>query len=312
MSILIDDRFSGGLPLEFRVLGPLEVRAGGSVVPVRGWREQAVLAILLLADGGTVTLDRLVEAVWDDDPPDGSVKAVRNCVSALRRRVADGDVAGAGTVIPIRATLAGYQLPLDGAWLDASEFQQQADAATRLAAAGQAGEAAAGLRAALALWRGPALAGTASRIVQDYAARLDELRVSALEDCLDLELALGGHRHAVAELRSLASEHPLRERIAGQLMLALYRSGRQAEALDVYLRLARRLAGDLGLDPAAATTRLQESILRQDPSLDLPPGRQPAGLRQAGTRCRRARARRGAGARLCRYATANAQYGQTG
>jgi DNA-binding SARP family transcriptional activator len=226
--------------------------------------------------GETVTVERLVEAVWDGDPPYGAVKAVRNCVSALRNRIAEP----CGPVVSIQATSAGYRLSLEGTRLDARDFQRQVNAARQLADAGQAADAAAGLRAALALWRGPALAGTGSRIAQDCAARLDELRMTILEDCLDLELALGRHRQAVGELQALAREWPLRERVAGQLMLALYRSDRQAEALDTYLQLAKRLAEDLGIDPATDVTRRYEAILRQDPSLGLP--RAPDHVQPAG------------------------------
>jgi DNA-binding SARP family transcriptional activator len=251
--------------IEFAVLGPLEVRRGQRPVPVRGWRQQTVLAMLLLADGHVVPVGRLVEAVWNGDPPDGAVKAVRNCVSTLRCRSGEA----AGLAIPIETTAAGYRLPLEGCHLDAREFRQQAGAARRLAAAGQPVQAVAGLREALGLWRGSALAGTGSRIVQAEAARLDEQRMTALEDCLDLQLALGQHRQVVSELQALVRENPLRERIAGQLMLALYRSGRQAEALDAYRRLAERLAEELGIDPAGEVTRLHEAILRQEPSLAL-------------------------------------------
>jgi DNA-binding SARP family transcriptional activator len=250
--------------LEFAVLGPLAVRRGGRQVPACGLREQAVLAMLLLADGGMVTVDRLVEAVWDDDPPVRAGKAIRNCVSAWRRRLAE-----AGAPAPIDTTAAGYRLRLEDCRLDARQFRQQSDAAGLLAAGGQAAQAAAGLRAALSLWRGPALAGIEARIVQAGTARLDEQRMTVLEDCLDLELALGRHRQAVSELQALAREYPLRERITAQLMLALYRSGRQGEALGTYRQLASRLARELGIDPAREVTWLHQAILRQDPSLDL-------------------------------------------
>ena len=250
--------------LEFLVLGPLEVRRGQRRVPVRGWRERAVLTMLLLADGNTVTVERLVAAAWDGDPPFGAVKAVRNCVSALRHRLAGDD----GTVIPIEANPAGYRLPADTGRLDARDFRRQVDATRQLAAAGDAERAAAGLRDALSWWRGPALDGAGSQIVQHCAARLDEERMTALEEYLDLELVLGRHRQVTSELLALARQHPLRERFTGQLMLALYRSGRQAEALDAYLRLAKRLAEDLGIDPTPAVSQLHDAILRHDPSLD--------------------------------------------
>lgn len=252
--------------LEFKLLGPLEARVDGAAVPVRGERERAMLAMLLLAEGGIVTVDRLVEAVWDDEPPAGAVKAIRNCASALRRRPAV-----TGPAIPIQATPGGYRLPLDGISVDTRNYLELVELGRQLAAAGRTRPAVATLRTALRLWRGPALIGAGSRVVQGCAARLDEQRLLAWEDCLELELSLGQHSRAVAELLDLAGDHPLRERIIGLLMLALYRCGRQAEALDVYRRLAGRLAGDLGIDPAPATTRLYEAILRQDASLDVPP-----------------------------------------
>jgi DNA-binding SARP family transcriptional activator len=250
--------------LEFLVLGPLEVRLGQRPVPVRGRREQAVLTMLLLADGAIITVERLVAAAWDGDPPSGAVKAIRNCVSALRHRLAhDG-----GPAIPIETTLAGYRLPADTGRLDARDFRHRVATARQLATAGDAARAAAALRDALSLWRGPALDGIGGQIVQDCVALLDEERMIALEEYLDLELALGRHRQVTGELLAIARQHPLRERFTGQLMLALYRSGRQAEALDAYLRLAKLLAEDLGIDPTHAVTRLHEAILRHDPSLD--------------------------------------------
>jgi DNA-binding SARP family transcriptional activator len=250
--------------LEFLVLGPLEVRRGEHFVPVRGSREQTVLTMLLLAGGGTVTMERLVRAVWDSDPPFGAVKTIRNYVSALRHRLAPHD----GTVIPIEANLAGYRLPADTGRLDARDFRHQVAAARQLAATGDTAQAAAGLRDALSLWRGPALDGADSQVVRDYAARLDEERMTALEEYLDLELVLGHHRQVTGELLALARQHPLRERFTGQLMLVLYWSCRQAEALDAYLSLAKHLAEDLGIDPTPAITQLYEAILRHDQSLD--------------------------------------------
>lgn len=261
--------------LEFAVLGPLEVRRAGSPVPAGGPREHAVLAMLLLADGNVVTVDRLVEAAWEDLARPGTVKLLRNCVSGLRRGLA----AAGGPAAPIETTATGYRLRPKDYRLDAREFRQQAAAARRQAAAGRAAQAAAGLRAALRLWRGPALAGIEARMVQVGAVRLDEQRIAALEDLLDLELALARHRQAVSELQALAWEFPLRERITAQLMLALYRSGCQAEALGAYQRLVSRLAGELGIDPTREVTRLHEAILRQDPALDLvqPARRSPRG-----------------------------------
>jgi DNA-binding SARP family transcriptional activator/Tfp pilus assembly protein PilF len=251
--------------LDFAVLGPLEVRCGGQPLPVHGSRERAVLAVLLLESGSVVPVGRLVGAVWDDDPPGGAEKAVRNCVSSLRRRFAE---AGAPAGL-IETVSAGYRLRLGNCDLDLHEFDRLVASGRGLAAAGEIGRAVAGLRAALALWRGPALAGVGGALIGAAAARLDERRMTAVEECIDLELALGRHRDVAAELRGYAAEWPLRERLAGQLMLALYRSGRQAEALDAFHRLAERLADDLGLGPSNEIARLHEAILRQDSALDL-------------------------------------------
>ena len=248
---------------EFGILGPLEIRHQDVPVPVRGTREQAVLGVLLLEAGHIVPLAKLVAAVWDGDPPQAAEKAVRNTISALRGRFARAD--GAARVI--ETCPAGYRLRLEGHRLDAAEFREHADAARELASAGRAGEAVAHYRAALGVWRGPALAGLDSRVIHRGAARLEEQRLIVWEDCLEAELRLGRHRRITDELRGLADEWPLRERLAGLLMLALYRSGRQAEALQAYHRLAGRLADELGIDPSGEITRLHEAILRQDLSL---------------------------------------------
>ena len=252
-------------PLQFRILGPLDVRHGGVSVPVCGWRERTVLAALLLQAGRVVPLSRLTESVWDQDPPPSAEKAIRNSVSALRRSIAQAG----GPVSVIATDHTGYRLRPDECSLDALDFQRRVTEAGRLAAAGQAAEAAALLREALGSWRGPVLAGIGGPVIEVGAARLEEQRLTALEDCLDLELGLGSHQYLTGELQELVREQPLRERLTGQLMLALYRSGRQAEALDTYRRLAKRLTGDLGLDPSAEITRLHQAILRQDPALDL-------------------------------------------
>jgi DNA-binding SARP family transcriptional activator len=251
--------------LRFAILGPLEVHFRGRPVLVRGLRERIALSSLLLAEGRAVSLDRLIETVWDADPPRAAAKAVRNSISALRQRLAES---GASASV-IGTEHEGYRLQLDGCYLDAQDFRDRTADARRAAAAGQAEQAAAELRAALALWRGSALSGLGGAHIELEAASLNEQRLTALEECLDLELSLGRHRQLVSELQAVAAEHPLRERLAGQLMIALYRSGRQAEALEAYRKLARRLADDLGIDPAAEVARLHEAILRQDLSLDI-------------------------------------------
>lgn len=275
---------------EFRILGPLQARCGGQLVPVRGVREQVALAVLLLEAGNVVPLDRFTEAVWDQDPPPAAAKAVRNTVSVLRHRLVR---AGAGTLIETRPP--GYQLRLGASSLDAQQFQQQVTAARKLSGA-QAPRAAAGLRAALGLWRGPALAGIGGAVIEAAAVWLEEQRLAVLEMCLDLELGLGDHQQLCAELQQLVSQWPLREHLVGQLMLALYRSGRQADALNAFHRLGQRLRTELGILPSAEVTKLHQAILRQDPTLDAvghqgpPPwclGNGPASALETAARLRR-------------------------
>lgn len=249
---------------EFKILGSVEIEHKGRLVPVRGVREQSVMAMLLLEAGHVVPVARLVDAVWDADPPQAAEKAVRNTVSALRGRLAH---AGASQTL-IETSTAGYRLRLDHGQLDAARFADHAASARHLAATGQPGKAVSEFRAALGLWRGPALAGISGLAIEAAAARLDEQRLTAWEHCLDLELQLGRHREVTDELRVLVGEHALRERMTGQLMLALYRGGRQAEALDAYHRLAKQLADDLGVDTCAEIARLHEAILRHDSTLD--------------------------------------------
>lgn len=257
--------------LIFGVLGPLEVRNQRGLLPLRGYRERSVLALLLLEEGRLLPLSRLVAAVWDGEPPRAAEKAVRNAVSALRGRFAQAEM----SAVSIETEPAGYRLRLHGSSLDAAEFSQRTAAARELAFAGQLAEAVDELRAGLALWRGPALAGLSGIVIQAAAARLDEQRLAAWEECLELELRLGRHREVSGELQELAGEWPLRELLARLLMLALYRSGRQAEALDAFHRLAAKLAEDLGIDPSAEVTALHEAILRQDAVLDLEPAPGP-------------------------------------
>ena len=255
--------------IEFRVLGALEIEADGRSAALRGGRNRALLATLLLDADQVVPVPRLVEAVWDGDPPGTAHKAVRNGMWSLRSWLEE--VRGRKRETPAAAALietdpSGYRLRLAGdAALDAERFGRQVAQARVLAAAGQAVQAVTGLRAGLALWRGPAFAGFTSRVLTAGAARLDELRLAALEQCLDLELTLGRHRDLISELRGLVDEWPLREGMVGRLMIALYRSGRRADALGVFERFRDRLAADLGLDPTADLRRLHQTVLRADP-----------------------------------------------
>ncbi|MGN9907444.1 BTAD domain-containing putative transcriptional regulator [Phytohabitans sp. LJ34] len=245
--------------MEFRILGPLEVvDAAGERCPLEP-RQVRLLAALLLAPGRTVTRESLVEALWDVGPPATAVQQLKNLVSGLRRRLAD---AGGGSVIV--ADGPGYRIRLDTARLDRLEFTSRVEAVPSMVDDGRIADAAVELRAALSLWRGPALAGCAGGILVAAAARLDEERLAALEQCVDLELLLGRHHQLVAELTELVATHPTRERLVGQLMQALHRCGRSAEALDAFHRLRGRLADDLGIDPGAPLRDLYTAVLRDD------------------------------------------------
>jgi predicted ATPase len=239
--------------VEFRILGPLEV--GGQ--PFRGGsKPRALLLSLLLARDAPVSVERLVDAVWGERPPATGAHALQVYVSGLRK---------AG--LRIEREGDAYRLRLER--LDAAEFERLLEAARDDRAAGRHEQALASLEQALALWRGPALAGDEGAAVETERVRLEDLRVAAFEDRADSALTLG-RTLDVAELERLAAEHPLRERLCGVLMLGLYRAGRQADALDAYAKL--RLALDeLGLEPSAELRALQGAILRQDSALAVEP-----------------------------------------
>jgi DNA-binding SARP family transcriptional activator len=252
--------------MEFGILGPLEVRGDSGPVRVPGARERALLADLLVNAGRVVSADRLVEDLWGDHPPGNPANALQGRVSALRRALGPDGAALLATRPP------GYLLAADPEQLDAARFQRLVTQANQ-AAAGSA-EAVRLLEEALGLWRGPALAEFADRPwAQTEAARLQELRLAAQEALVELRLAAGGHAELVRELEALVAAEPHRERSVGQLMLALYRSGRQADALEVYRRARAVLAEELGIDPAPELQRLHQAILVQDPALEAaPPG----------------------------------------
>jgi len=258
--------------MEFRVLGPLEVRAAGRELNLGGLRQQRILAALLLNANRTVSLSHLVTAAWEDAPPTTARRQVQNRVALLRSLFNE-----AGKDLISRSG-AGYLLRVGPDELDALVFDRLVAAARAAADGGEGQRAARLLREALALWRGPALAGLGSQALEHEAAGLEEKRLAALEDCLDLELAAGEHGKAVAELRVLVARHPSRERLVGQLMVALFRGGRQAEALAAYHELAGRLAEELGLDPGPELRRLYEAVLREDPALSPDPDPDPGAV----------------------------------
>ncbi|WP_380282800.1 BTAD domain-containing putative transcriptional regulator [Kitasatospora purpeofusca] len=245
--------------MEFAILGPLEVRTdGGDRVRLGGVRQERLLAALLLNTGGAVPVARLVDAVWDDRPPATADRQVRNLAGLLRRGFHRAEPAGPPA---LQTDGRGYRILLDGHRLDARTFADTVARSRRTAAAGQPSAAAAHLREALALWRGPVLDGLAGQAIRAGAVPLDELRLTAWEDCLDLEAALGRHRAGIPELTALVADHPLRERLVGQLMRALHASGRTADALAAHRRFTTRLAEELGLDPSPELRRLHLELL---------------------------------------------------
>ncbi len=249
----------------FQVLGELKVLIGGRTVHLAAGRQQAVLAALLLENGRLQSRDRLIRLLWDEQPPDTARTQVQICVSRVRKTLA---AAGVEAAIVTRAP--GYVLQIGDSALDLDVFRRTVVEANTLAGQGKTAEAAGSLRAAVALWQGPCLYGIASDTLARVAQHIDEERLAATESFIELELEMGRHRQLTAEIARLVSDHPLRERFRGQLMLALYRSGRQAEALEVYREARTLLQDELGLQPGAELRGLEQSILVEDPSLWLP------------------------------------------
>jgi DNA-binding NarL/FixJ family response regulator/DNA-binding SARP family transcriptional activator len=253
--------------VEYRILGPLEVVEGGEPVPLGRLKERIVLAVLLLHANEFVSRERLIDELWGESPPPTARKAVNVYVSQLRKALSRNGLD------PIATVDGGYRLEVGSDELDVSRLQRVLAGARERAAAGELEPAAELLREALTLWRGPTLGGLLLESHgRDEVAQLDELRLTALMDRIDCDLALGRHEEVLSELHVLVGEHPLRERLRAQLMLALYRADRQAEALDAYQQTRDVLVEELGIDPSPALQRLQKGILAQDPALELPAG----------------------------------------
>jgi basic membrane lipoprotein Med (substrate-binding protein (PBP1-ABC) superfamily)/DNA-binding SARP family transcriptional activator len=262
---------SQSTPLQFRILGALEADVDGRVLELGGRKQRAVLGVLLLRADEVVSTERLIDDVWGDSPPASAAHGVEAYVSKLR-----GVLAPHGVLL--RRGGGGYRLDLGRAVLDARVFATLVDDAGQASAADEHHRAAVLATRALELWRGPILSGVPLFLDgRARAERLDELRWRALEIRIDADLALGRHAAIVGELRRHVEENPYRERLVAQLMLALYRSGRQAEALDVYERLRRALADHLGLRPSEELQQLSGQIVRQEPQLRTPalPSRVP-------------------------------------
>jgi DNA-binding SARP family transcriptional activator/tetratricopeptide (TPR) repeat protein len=243
--------------VEFRVLGPLQVWNDQQRVTLGGPQPEKVLATLLLASGQVVPLDALIDSLWDGEPPATAKHQVHKLIANLRRRI-PGSIETDGP---------GYRIRLDNDALDATTFAERAAVPTI-----------ASLTAALALWRGPALAGIDSRTLQASAASLNERRLATIEALIDLRLAAGHAAEVAAQLPAMIAAHPLRETLRSRLMVALYRCGRQAEALSVYAETRALLADEVGLDPGPELIRLHQQLLRADPALEPPAPKAPCTL----------------------------------
>src|SRR5215207_7580 len=256
--------------MEFRILGPLEVWDGEGEVSLGGPKPRALLAVLLLHANEVVSSDRLIDELWGEESPGRATAALRVNVSRLRKALPQD-------VLTTRSR--GYVIRVEPDELDLHRFERLVDEGRSLRARGLAGDASERVRDALAMWRGPALADFAyESFAQAAIARLEEIRLAAIELRIDTDLALGRHDELVGEIEALVAEHPLRERLRRCLMTALYQSGRQAEALNAYQDARRALVDELGSDPSPALQELERAILRQDPRLDVD-APAPAGVR---------------------------------
>jgi len=255
--------------MDFRILGPLEVRNGDRAVRLGAQKQRALLAILLLHANELVSADQLIDDLWGERPPPTALTSLRAYVSRLRKALDNGDEAMARSEGAVITRGRGYLVCVAPGELDLDRFRGLLEDGRNALATGDPEQAAKLLRRGLALWRGPPLSDfTYEAFAQPAIAEIEELRLAGLEERMEADLALGHDRELVGELRALVEGHPLRERLRAQLMLALYRSGRQAEALEVYQEYRRALSEELGLDPSPGLQRLEAAILSRDASLD--------------------------------------------
>jgi DNA-binding SARP family transcriptional activator len=246
--------------VDLLVLGPVEVRNHGEPVPIGGPKQRAILALLAAEVGHPVSLDRMVDDVYGEEASDGARHSARTLISMIRREL--GDI--------VQKQGSGYVLMVEPSTIDAFRFEEQVRTAIPLVEADPE-LASTYLREALAVWRGHPYADVDSRsLLQSEIVRLSDLRLAALEARIDADLALGRHRELTGELEALIVEHPLREKLRAQQMLALYRSSRQTEALRAFERARLYLADEIGIAPSPELSRLEEQILEQDSTLDLP------------------------------------------
>lgn len=248
------------MPVEYGILGPLEVRAGDRLLPIRGRKQRALLAVLLLHANEAVSRERLIEGLWDDERPATVASELRVYLSRLRqllRKAGDG-----GALVRDNG---GYRLRVESGALDLEEFTRLTSEGSEAEVADDPVRASNRFREALALWRGHPLAGLEDEpFAAGYIGWLDELRLSALERRITAELALGKHEELIAELEALVEEHPHRDRLRKQLMFAFYRAGRRVEALATYRQAQHKLATDFGLAPDHELRDLERAIICDD------------------------------------------------
>src|SRR4051794_21935724 len=258
--------YRGRAVTQFGILGPVEARRDGAEVRLGGRSQRAVLALLLLEAGHVVSIERIAEQLYDGEAPATAVTQVHRQVSELRKAL--GGEGGDPERPAIETRAPGYLARVAPDDLDLGRFERLTERGAAALRGGEAAVASDALREALAIWRGPALADLAGEpFAERPIARLEELRTAALEQRIEADLRLGRASDLVPELRDLAAELPLRERFREMLMLALYRSGRQVEALDVYRETRRELIDSFGLEPGPGLRELEQAILRQDQAL---------------------------------------------
>ncbi len=253
---------TAGPALDVRLLGPMELRLDGRPLPLPGGKPKALLAALLVSRNRVVPSDSLADAIWDGDVPSSFLSTMQVHVSTLRRALRPLSDPG---LLTVTTQSPGYRIAVDDALVDVGRFGRWARAGSELLAAHRYTEAADRLRAALAEWTGPALADLRGlRFADDFAAAVEEERLVALQARIDAELASGMESAVVAELVSLTGRYPLREPFWIQLITALYRLGRQADALDAARRIRELLGEELGIDPSPALRDLERKVLRQE------------------------------------------------
>lgn len=251
----------GSSSVKYFILGPLEISVGGIPIPLPRPRERRALAALLLDVNRSVSTDRIAEALWDGAPPPTAQAQIRNVLTALRQHLAL-----VGGSAPICRTGAGFVLRAGAGQLDLEDFEAEITRGGEFVREGRLAAASVALRRALALWRGAALDGMDGRMLDAEAYRLEEQRLVCLEQCIEIDLALGRHREIAGEVAGLVEQYPLREHLVELLMIALYRSGRRQDALTAFAAARDSLRQTIGLDPRPELVALQEAILRGDTS----------------------------------------------